>query len=134
MMNRRSLLGAMLAACAAPAYVKAGILMPVRKVWTPFTLGMDLAKAPDQQGSLAIFDGAGNLLVTVALASMAGGKFSAEGPILRSGRAEQAKLSLPGLPDLITRVSDDPYGAGLVLDNQCFVSGSDFHISGVVSA
>lgn len=34
--NRRSLLGAMLAACAAPAYVKAGILMPVRKVWTPF--------------------------------------------------------------------------------------------------
>jgi hypothetical protein len=25
----------MLGACAAPAYVKAGILMPVRKVWTP---------------------------------------------------------------------------------------------------
>ena len=45
MNTRRGFLGAMLAACAAPAYVKAGILMPVRQIasvsdaiWTPATL------------------------------------------------------------------------------------------------
>jgi hypothetical protein len=36
-MNRRGLLGAILAAAAAPAFVKAGTLMPiyVPKLWTP---------------------------------------------------------------------------------------------------
>jgi hypothetical protein len=34
-MNRRSFIGAMLAAAAAPAYVKAGILMPVKKIIVP---------------------------------------------------------------------------------------------------
>jgi hypothetical protein len=33
--GRRNLLSAILIAGAAPVYVKAGILMPVRKVWTP---------------------------------------------------------------------------------------------------
>lgn len=39
MTTRRSLLGAMLAACAAPAYVKAGILMPVRQIVVPDPFG-----------------------------------------------------------------------------------------------
>jgi hypothetical protein len=43
MITRRSLLAAMLGACAAPAYVKAGILMPVRKVWTPQIITFDNA-------------------------------------------------------------------------------------------
>jgi hypothetical protein len=34
-MNRRNLLGAIFAASVAPAYVKAGILMPVRKIIVP---------------------------------------------------------------------------------------------------
>ena len=38
-MKRRSLLAAMLGACAAPAYVKAGILMPVRKIVVPDSFG-----------------------------------------------------------------------------------------------
>ncbi len=59
-MNRRSLLGAMLAACAAPAYVKAGILMPVRQIITPpdwkmARWGVDWAKELDQ-AHLAICD------------------------------------------------------------------------------
>lgn len=37
-MNRRGFLGAMLAACAAPAFVKAEILMPVRKIIVPEAL------------------------------------------------------------------------------------------------
>lgn len=41
MTTRRGFLSAALAACAAPAYVKAGILMPVKKVWTPPLMGMD---------------------------------------------------------------------------------------------
>lgn len=42
-MNRRGFLGAMLAACAAPAIVKAEILMPVRQIIVPlpFTVGID---------------------------------------------------------------------------------------------
>jgi hypothetical protein len=36
-MNRRGFLAGILAACAAPAIAKAGVLMPVRKIWTPPT-------------------------------------------------------------------------------------------------
>jgi hypothetical protein len=36
--TRRGFLGAMLAAAAAPAFVKAGVLMPVRKIIVPPTL------------------------------------------------------------------------------------------------
>lgn len=35
MLNRRGFLGAMLAACSAPAYVGSGVLMPVKALWTP---------------------------------------------------------------------------------------------------
>lgn len=34
-MERRGFLAAMLAAAAAPAVVRAGVLMPVRKIWVP---------------------------------------------------------------------------------------------------
>jgi hypothetical protein len=34
-MNRRSFLGAILAAGVAPAFAGSGVLMPVRKLWTP---------------------------------------------------------------------------------------------------
>lgn len=34
-MNRRGFIGAMLAAGAAPYIVRSGILMPVKKLWTP---------------------------------------------------------------------------------------------------
>lgn len=41
MTTRRGFLSAALAAFAAPAYVKAGILMPVKKVWAPTWIGVD---------------------------------------------------------------------------------------------
>lgn len=34
-MNRRGFLGAILATATAPAIVSSGVLMPVRKIWTP---------------------------------------------------------------------------------------------------
>jgi hypothetical protein len=49
MTTRRGFLAAALAACAAPAYVKAGILMPVKKVWNPAWIGIDRALGGDQQ-------------------------------------------------------------------------------------
>lgn len=35
-MNRRSFLASIIAAGVAPAFVRGGILMPVREVWTPY--------------------------------------------------------------------------------------------------
>lgn len=43
-MKRRSFLAAMLAACAAPAYVKAGVLMPVRKIIVPRVFPMEIGR------------------------------------------------------------------------------------------
>lgn len=51
MTTRRGFLAAALAACAAPAYVKAGILMPVKQVWAPALMGMDFGT----DGGLVIF-------------------------------------------------------------------------------
>lgn len=34
-MNRRGFLGAILATGMAPAFVKAGVLMPIKTIWTP---------------------------------------------------------------------------------------------------
>jgi hypothetical protein len=49
--KRRSFLGAMLAAAAAPAVVQSGILMPVKKIidpWGPEAIGDRIAQAWDE--------------------------------------------------------------------------------------
>lgn len=50
MTNRRNFLGGIIAAAAAPAIVRAEIIMPVRSVWKPTSVGyssFDVAGAPD---------------------------------------------------------------------------------------
>lgn len=41
-MNRRSFIASILAAGVAPYVAKAGVLMPVRRVWVPEVTGMSL--------------------------------------------------------------------------------------------
>jgi hypothetical protein len=61
-MQRRSFLAAMLAAAAAPAIVRSGVLMPVKApIWTPPAadygfIGVDLAAA-DSDASVALYTG-----------------------------------------------------------------------------
>ncbi len=53
--TRRGFLGGILAAAAAPAIVKAGVLMPVRSIIVPrfIYMGIDWASEPDRAGYVA---------------------------------------------------------------------------------
>lgn len=52
-MNRRGLMSGILAAGIAPYVVKAGILMPVRQIWTPVD---NLARSQLMLDKIVVFD------------------------------------------------------------------------------
>lgn len=60
-MNRRSFLAGMLAAAAAPAIARSGVLMPVKPpIWTPPAMGLDLGAgdaSPLYTGEIGHFEG-----------------------------------------------------------------------------
>lgn len=77
-MNRRGLLGAILAAGMAPAAIGSGILMPVRRVWVPsfptpemierskFLPPINIA-GTDGDGNVVFYDLAGALVATIPI-------------------------------------------------------------------
>lgn len=149
-MKRRSLLGAMLAACAAPAYVKAGILMPVRQIWTPPALTVaEIRKAVKAQhdrllrqeyeeGVLRIYSGAGPdfggvLLGTIALGSKGHGVFAGTARMDAVGTARKAILTIPGMGEVKCDVGVPGSGAWLILNNTDMCTGMPIEITTRVS-
>lgn len=96
MLTRRSLIGGILAAAVAPAFVRSGILMPVRSIYVPPLIGMHLSGTPPS-AVLSLYSAAGVLLATIPMDSNGGRRsFEGQAAVLKAGRVERAVVD--GLP------------------------------------
>lgn len=135
-MQRRSFLGSILAACAAPAFVRAGVLMPIKPpIWVPPTITEAVEQATGSV--LRIFTGmqpafinspaTGTLLMEIPAAmeigfSAKGGGISAkaQGFAQAAGMAGWFELTMPD-GKVAMRGSAGP---GMDMDmNSCIIPG-----------
>lgn len=129
-MQRRSFLGSILAACAAPAYVKAGNLMPLYipaapRIWAP-----QRNLIPMGHGELRLYDAAGAVLASIGLGGMDGGLFQGDGIALRAGLAKTCRFDIPGIGPWVTTVGVSGSDAGFQMNTVNLCTGGPLLVSG----
>lgn len=133
-MQRRSLLGIMLAACAAPAFVKASSLMPIYVPSKKIIVPADVL-VPAGPGVLRIYNGDGVVLASLGLAprgaaSLGKINFESQGEIAQSGVASFARFSIPGFKDQDVSIGLPDSEAGIKLTSLNFMTGGYAQLAG----
>jgi hypothetical protein len=153
MMQRRSFLGAMLAAMVAPAVVKASSLMPIHadrfkesdggllvpKEFSDMEIGRfesmrvindSIVKS---QGVLELFSAGGTLLATMSVGAVPGvaldSSFSGRGNVIASGIADNFRVNVGGV-EHAGKVSVFGQPGDLQLSNDCVCAGQLMSVAG----
>lgn len=134
-MERRSFLASMLAAAAAPAFVRGGVLMPIKPViWTPPTLAEMLGAT----GVIRIMTEGGMLLASVPNNWRGAGDKQASydgiGTVIGTGTAARFEMLNSRGEVVMKGKSGGPgSGAGFILDNAALSMGCSLQVAGAIS-
>lgn len=137
-MQRRSFLGAMLAAFAAPAIAKSGVLMPIKPLApSGYAISDGGLLVPEAFAGpmIRLYTAAGILLASIPLSKQQEAMFdygravamdfSGQGSVVQTGMASRFELELG--PGMLKTGEVGPAG-GFNLDNKALVVGQDITI------
>lgn len=119
----------MLAACVAPAFVRAESLMILpapRKIWTP--------EIVSPNGKLNIYSAAGVLLASMGMDAASHGSINGKTKILETGLATHYRVTLPGFGEINGLVGTKFGGGDLIIQSRNLMRGDIFTAQGQITA
>lgn len=118
----------MLAACVAPAFVRAESLMILpapRKIWTP--------EAVSANGKLSIYSAEGIVLASMDLPAATDGSISGEAEILKTGLAMNYSITTAEGREIYGKVGTKWGGGEIILQSRNLMRGDGFKVQGQIT-